>query len=494
MYPAVQRRSPLQSLPLPARTAGLLLAASLLVGACTEATPGREEARPAESAPPTPSPTPSPSSEPAAVGPVERIEAHLRALDRIARRSGGTRAAGSKGYDRSVAYVSRRMRSWGYEIERVGFDFDHFEQLSPFRVESLGPRRVYVDGRDVRAMVYSGSGRVTGPVEPVDFDLHSDEHDGAGCSSDDFSGFPSGAVALVRPGNCYYRDQVVNAQEAGAEAVFISFPEFTRATGVLRPTLLSGEGIEIPALAATDDTGVQLARSRPRVRLRVRTRDTPRRGVSLIAQRRRVDGDVLMVGGHLDSVIDGPGINDNGSGIATILEMARVVGEKRPDAAVRFGFWGGEEIGLLGSTAYVEGLSSEEAASIEAYLNFDMVASPNFVRYVYDDGVAPSGSDAITEVFTRYFKKRGIEFETIDLGGRSDHGAFIEEGIPVGGLFTGAEMLKSRRQRRDYGGRAGESMDSCYHRACDDIDNINEEVLGEMASAIRHALFALLAR
>ena len=482
----------MQPFALPARKIASLLVALSLAGACTEASPGSREARPVESAEATA--TPSPSSKPAGIGPVDRIEAHLRALDRIARRSGGTRATGSKGYDRSVAYVSRRMRGWGYDVERVGFGLDYFEQLSPTRVARLRPRRSYVDGRDVRAMVYSGSGRVSGPVESVAFDLRSDEHDGAGCSAEDFAGFPTGAVALVRPGNCYYRDQVVNAQEAGAEAVFISFPEFTRATGVLRPTLLTGEGIDIPALAVTDETGVELARGRPRVRLTVRTRYTQRRSVSLIAQRRKVDGDVLMVGGHLDSVIDGPGINDNGSGIATILEMTRVMAEKRPEAAVRFGFWGGEEIGLLGSTAYVEGLSSEEVGSIEAYLNFDMVASPNFVRYVYEDGVAPDGSEAITEVFTRYFKKHNIEFETIDLGGRSDHGAFIQEGIPVGGLFTGAEMLKTRRQRRDYGGRAGESMDGCYHRPCDDIDNIDEEVLGEMAGAIRHALFALLGR
>ena len=482
----------MQPFALPARVAGSLLAAFLLASACTDVSSGSREASPVASAEATV--TPSPSTEPTKVGPVGRIETHLRALDRIARMSGGTRAVGSKGYDRSVAYVSRRMRSWGYEVERNGFDFDYFEQLSPTRVERLRPRRAYVDGRDVRAMVYSGSGRVSEPVEPVEFDLQSNEHDGAGCSAEDFSSFPSGAVALVRPGNCFYRDQVVNAQDAGAEAVFISFPEFTSATGVLRPTLLSGEGIEVPALAVTDETGVELALGRPIVRLTVRTRYTPRRGVSLIAQRRGVDDDVVMVGGHLDSVIDGPGINDNGSGIATILEMARTVAERRPDAAVRFGFWGGEEIGLLGSTAYVEGLSSEETASIEAYLNFDMVASPNFVRFVYEDDVAPSGSDAITEIFKRYFKKRNIEFETIDLGGRSDHGAFIQEGIPVGGLFTGAEMLKTRRQRRDYGGRAGESMDECYHRACDDIDNINEEVLGEMAGAIRRALFALLSR
>lgn len=477
------------------RKAGCLLAGLMLAGACTASSPEVERGGPSEAAEPTPSTGASASSQPEAQRPVGRILEHLEALDRIARRNGGTRAVGSEGYDDSVVYVSRHMRQLGYSVVSDRFDFDYFEQLSPIRVERLKPRKRYVDGRDVRAMVYSGAGRVSAPVEPVSFDLHAEDHTGAGCSSDDFSDFPTGSIALLRPGPCYYRDQVVNAQEAGAAAVVLAFPEFTRATGVLRPTLLSGAGIEIPALAATDGTGVELARSQTRLRIMARTRYSPRRGVSLIAERRNARaGDVLMVGGHLDSVMDGPGINDNGSGIATILEMARAVAAKQPKAPVRFAFWGGEEIGLLGSTAYVESLSSQQTTSIEAYLNFDMVASSNFVRYVYEDEIAPAGSDEITDLFARYFNHQDIEFETIDLGGRSDHGAFIEQGIPVGGLFTGAEMLKSRRQRKDYGGRAGASMDGCYHRPCDDIDNINEKVLREMTGAIRHALFALLTR
>ncbi len=474
--------------------AGWLLAGLMLAGACTASSP-EVESEAGETATPTPSTEASESPQPEVQGPVGRILEHLEALDRIARRNGGTRALGSEGYDESVSYVSRQMRRLGYSVVSDRFDFDYFEQLSPTQVERLKPRKAYVDGRDIRAMVYSGAGRVSAPVEPVSFDLRSDDHTGAGCSSEDFSDFPSGSIALLRPGPCFYRDQVVNAQEAGAAAAVLAFPEFTRATGVLRPTLLSGAGIEIPALAATDGTGVELARSRTRLRITTRTRYSSRRGVSLIAERPGTQaGDVVMVGGHLDSVMDGPGINDNGSGIATILEMARAVAAKDPEAPVRFAFWGGEEIGLLGSTAYVESLSSQQATSIEAYLNFDMVASPNFVRFVYEDGVAPAGSDEITDVFIRYFNREDIEFETIDLGGRSDHGAFIEQGIPVGGLFTGAEMPKSRRQRSDYGGQAGASMDGCYHRPCDDIDNINEKVLREMTGAIRHALFALLTR
>ena len=475
--------------------AGWLLAGLMLTGACTASSPKVERGAPTETAEPTPSTEASASSQPEARGPVGRILEHLEALDRIAQRNGGTRAVGGEGYDESVAYVSRQMRKLGYTVVPDRFDFDYFEQLSPTRVQRSKPRKAYVDGRDVRAMVYSGSGQVSAPVEPVSFDLRSDDHTGAGCSSDDFSDFPTGSIALLRPGPCYYRDQVVNAQEAGAAAVVLAFPEFTRATGVLRPTLLSGAGIQIPALAATDGTGVELARSQTRLRITTRTRYSPRRGVSLIAHRRGARaGDVVMVGGHLDSVMDGPGINDNGSGIATILEMARAVAAKEPEAPVRFAFWGGEEIGLLGSTAYAESLTSQQASSIESYLNFDMVASPNFVRYVYEDEVAPAGSDEITDLFARYFNQQGIEFETIDLGGRSDHGPFIEQGIPVGGLFTGAEMLKSRRQHKDYAGQAGASMDGCYHRPCDDIDNINEKVLREMASAIRHALFVLFRR
>jgi len=198
--------------------------------------------------------------------------------------------------------------------------------------------------------------------------------------------------------------------------------------------------------------------------------------------------NTVMVGAHLDSVPEGPGINDNGSGSATILEIAEEMSEldAGPRNKVRFAFWGAEEIGLIGSTHYVHGLNESELGDISAYLNFDMVGSPNHARFVY-------GSDEVVTVFEEYFAARNLDSsETLNLSGRSDHGPFEEEGIPAGGLFSGAGGTKSGAQAEDFGGESGEAYDSCYHAACDDIGNVDREAVDELSDAAAHtvAVFA----
>jgi Zn-dependent M28 family amino/carboxypeptidase len=74
--------------------------------------------------------------------------------------------------------------------------------------------------------------------------------------------------------------------------------------------------------------------------------------------------------------------------------------------------------------------------------------------------------------------------------GRSDYGPFIEAGIPAGGLFTGAEDIKSAEEARLFGGTAGEAFDPCYHAACDDITNLNKTALDQMSDATTHATLA----
>lgn len=215
---------------------------------------------------------------------------------------------------------------------------------------------------------------------------------------------------------------------------------------------------------------------------------------NLIAESKDGDADqVVMAGGHLDSVLDGPGINDNGSGTATLLEVAEEMAGMELDNKVRFAFWSAEEEGLLGSTHYVESLGSS-LQDIAVYLNFDMVASPNYVRYVYDDTGAPEGSSVVRDFFKDYFALKDLPLEKIDIEGRSDHGPFLWNGIPIGGLFTGADMLKSPRERGLYGGTAGEYEDQCYHKACDDLGNVDETVLGEMAGAITSLIVELTTR
>ena len=187
----------------------------------------------------------------------------------------------------------------------------------------------------------------------------------------------------------------------------------------------------------------------------------------------------LVLGAHTDSVAAGPGINDDGSGTIGILEVAKHLAKYKVNNAVRFGFWSGEEEGLLGSTYYVSQLSTAELANIRAYLNFDMIASPNYIYAIYDgDGssfneTGPSGSAEIEHFFEKYYTANGQNFTATEFDGRSDYLAFIENGIPAGGTFTGAEQIKTVEEAEQFGGEAGVATDINYHGAGDNVANLN---------------------
>jgi aminopeptidase S len=210
--------------------------------------------------------------------------------------------------------------------------------------------------------------------------------------------------------------------------------------------------------------------------------------------------DVLMAGAHLDSVAGGPGINDNGSGSAAILEVALAVSRAKlqPGRHLRFGWWGAEELGLRGSRHYVTTLPAAERSKIKGYLNFDMVASPNAGYFVYDgdnsDGVGagpgPAGSAQIEQTINQYFSSIGVPTRGTDFDGRSDYGPFIQYGIPAGGTFTGAEGRKTAAQVQLWGGTVG-AFDPCYHRACDTTSNINDTALDRNSDAIAHTVWTL---
>ena len=181
-----------------------------------------------------------------------------------------------------------------------------------------------------------------------------------------------------------------------------------------------------------------------------------------------------MAGAHLDSVQDGPGINDNGSGSAALLETAIQMSKVKPNNTVRFAWWGAEESGLLGSEHYVEQLTDDEIGDIALYLNFDMIASPNYMFGIYDGddsgntaptGFIPPGSAQIEDVFEAFYDSRDLPSQDSEFSGRSDYGPFIAVGIPAGGLFTGAEVHKTAAEAALYGGVAGAAYDPCYHRS-----------------------------
>lgn len=197
---------------------------------------------------------------------------------------------------------------------------------------------------------------------------------------------------------------------------------------------------------------------------------------------------VIMAGAHLDSVTAGPGINDNGSGSAAVLETALAVAREnlQPTKHLRFGWWGAEELGMVGSKAYVNGLASTDRAKIDGYLNFDMIGSPNPGYFVYDDNAA------LEKVFKDFFTTRGISTEIETEGdGRSDHAPFKNAGVPVGGLFSGADYTKTTAQAQKWGGTAGQAFDRCYHSSCDTASNINDTALDNNSDAIANAIWTL---
>ena len=217
-------------------------------------------------------------------------------------------------------------------------------------------------------------------------------------------------------------------------------------------------------------------------------------GWNLLADRPGGDpNQVFMAGGHLDSVTAGPGINDNGSGSAGLLEVALAVNRTgyQPTKHLRFGWWGAEERGLVGSTFYVNSLPAAEKTRIKGYINFDMIGSPNPGYFVYDGDSEPTGSADIEVLFEAYFAGRGVPTEETIVGGRSDHAAFSRAGIAVGGLFTGAETIKSAAQAQKWGGTAGVAFDRCYHRSCDTVTNIDATALDRNSDAIAHAVWEL---
>ncbi|MGV9993141.1 M28 family peptidase [Streptomyces sp. NPDC003374] len=210
-------------------------------------------------------------------------------------------------------------------------------------------------------------------------------------------------------------------------------------------------------------------------------------GPNLIAEWPYGDANtVYMFGSHLDSVSAGPGINDNGSGSAALLENALVLAQRSPAMLnrVRFAWWTDEEQGLNGSESYVRSLSSAERARIKAYYNFDMVASPNggyFINHITSAAAAP---------LKAYWDALNLRPEENTEGaGRSDDYSFEQAGVPTSGYAMGASARKTSAQAAKWGGTSGAAYDSCYHSACDTTANINATGLDRSADGIARALW-----
>ncbi|WP_240796389.1 M28 family peptidase [Streptomyces sp. RFCAC02] len=401
---------------------------------------------------------------------------HLAEFQRIADASGGHRAAGSPGHEESARYAGRLLEAAGYDVTHQRFTFDHREPLTE-RLTQLTPDERAIPVRTLTYTPATPDGGIQAPLADA----------GTACAPSP-AGTYTGRIALIERGDCTFAEKQANAAAGGALAALVR----NNTAGELSGTLGDPAAGRIPTGGITREDGTALADALAAgetvtVRLELAELAEERETVNVIAD--SPGGDprrTVMAGAHLDSVPDGPGINDNGSGSAALLETALRLAEADPAGRaphhLRFALWSAEESGLAGSEHYVEHLPGGASDAIALYLNFDMLASPNHGLFVLD------GDPAIAGDLTELLRAEGADPEATALDGRSDHTPFIDAGIPAGGVFTGAEGIKTPAGADRWGGTADSAYDPCYHRPCDDLDNIGRPALTVTARVVAHAV------
>ena len=424
---------------------------------------------------------------------LEGVRTHQAVWQQIADAAGGNRFAGLEGYDMSAQYVVDTLEAAGYSPELHEFEYEASYEVSPSRLSQVSPApAAYVNGVDFDLMDFSGGGSPEGELVPVS---------SLACTPEEITEDVTGRIALISRGACTFRAKAESASAKGAIGVLV----YNNVDGLLLGTLGEGPAPSAPVFGLTRELGLALvaaAGEGPVVMSMFAevARETLTTHNVLADLEGRNDDNVIVVGAHLDSVDTGPGINDNGSGSGAILETAVQMAKVKPWNTVRFAWWSAEESGLIGSNRYVQKLVEEgEIDDIALNLNFDMVGSPNYGMFVYDgdnsafpvgtgSAEGPPGSDVIESVFYGFFEQIGMPAEPTPFSGRSDYGPFIAQGIPAGGLFTGAEQPKTPEQVIKWGGTAGIAYDFCYHASCDTFETsaAGNEALDANSDAIAH--------
>jgi Zn-dependent M28 family amino/carboxypeptidase len=420
----------------------------------------------------------------------DAMMAHLKKLQEIADASGGNRALGTPGFDASVDYVANTLRDKGFDVQTPDF-----EVRLPFADDpSLTVAGKSVAAKPLEYTKGTPPEGVSGPLVPARVE------DTPGCTASDYDGLPvAGAVVLVDRGKCPFGDKETVAAERGAVALIVANNENGDEMG---GTLGEKTDVKIPVISVTKAMGQRLRAAPGPTTIKLNAGVRNERTRNVIAQTKTGStANVVMVGAHLDSVPEGPGINDNGSGVAAILETAVQLGASpQVNNAVRFGFFGGEEAGLLGSNNYVQSLNEDALKDIALYLNFDMLGSPNPGYFTYDgdqstrpndnQGVprVPEGSAGIERTLVAYLKGAGKPAEDASFDGRSDYDAFTKSGVPAGGLFSGAEENKTAEDAKRWGGQANQPFDPNYHKATDTLDKIDSTELGINGGGVAYSV------
>ena len=416
--------------------------------------------------------------------------AHLTKLQEIADANNGTRAVGTPGFDASVDYVAGVLRAKGFDVQTPEFQTKIFKAEKP--VLTVGGTTV-----EARALQYSAATPAEGVSGPL---VAAPADETPGCAPADYDGLPvKGAVVLVDRGSCPFSEKQAIAAQLGAVAMVVANNADEEMSS---STLGETTDVKIPVVGVTKSDGA-LLRSKPGpTTIKLDAKTTVFNARNVIAQTKTGStSDVVMVGAHLDSVPEGPGINDNGSGVAAVLETAVQLGSS-PEVknAVRFAFWGAEELGTVGSTKYIESLNIDQLKDIALYLNFDMIGSPNPGYFTYDGNQStapesgqnvprvPEGSPGIERTLMAYLTSAGKTPQDTFFDGRSDYDSFTKAGIPAGGLFSGAEENKTEEQAKLWGGTPNAPFDPNYHKATDTLEHVDRTALGIQGAGVGYAV------
>jgi len=411
--------------------------------------------------------------------------AHASALQQIADTDPqGNRAFGGVGHKGTVEYIKRWFAQWPdyYTVETQDFNATY----------SAGSSSLSAEGRAVDSIwfTYSPSGTINAALAPVA---------NLGCEPSDFSENVRGKIALISRGVCEFGLKVAHAGAAGATGAIIYNNVPGPIGGGTLGSLTRPEGPYVPVASISQEEGQQLLADATAGTvtgaLTVFSVTEDRLTTNVFATTKGGDqNNIVQVGSHSDSVPEGPGLNDDGSGVMAQLEVAKYLTGFSVNNAVKFSFWSAEEFGLLGSEYFVSQLTPAEADKIRVYLNYDMIASPNYVYFVYDgDGsafgqVGPPGSSEIESLLVSYLADVGEVATPTAFDGRSDYGPFIAVGIPSGGIFTGAEGIKTPIQVERYGGVAGQQYDPFYHQRGDTFKNLNMGAFITNTKGVAHSV------
>jgi Zn-dependent M28 family amino/carboxypeptidase len=418
--------------------------------------------------------------------------AHLRKFQEIADANKGTRADGTAGYDASVDYVVKTLKDKGFDVQTP-----EFERLA--RMQG-GKPTLSILGRDFQ--VVQASLLVTTPPGGLSA-VTLRPQKAPGCAPADYGTVAvKGAIAVVDDTGCSVVDKQATAVAQGAAGLLVVS---TTATGGSPAGLFTPgyyQRLTIPVGVISSDADAALRRTNAPVRLVLDSKPLMVKSRNVVAQTKTGNTqNVVVVGAHLDSGPRSPGINDNGSGVAAVLQTATALGSQpRITNAVRFAFWGAQENGVDGSTKYVRGLNADQLNDIALYLNVDIVGSPNAGYFTYDGDQSatpnpeipsrdvPAGSAGIERTLAGYLNLAGVRPADLPLAKTTDDNPFLSAGVPIGGITTGSSQRKTEVQARLWGGQAGVAFDPEYQTPGDIIDKVDRHALAVMGMAVGFAV------